>query len=172
MPLYIPELISWQKKVLAYSVLALILYVLLSAIVGHPWISAILATALTISCVYSSKRHKLRLKKMTDERTNEGICTFARSFDRKEVDTWIIRAVHEELQPQMMFPEGTCPLRASDKLEEDLIIDPEEIEDLIPRVAQLTGRSLEDTERNPFYGKITTVGDIVLFINGQPKISA
>ena len=108
---------------------------------------------------------------MADERANEEICTFARSFERNQVDTWILRAVHEELQHHMKFPEGICPLRASDRLEKDLKIDPDDIEDLIPVVAQRTGRSLEHTERNPFFGKIETVSDFVLFINNQPKIT-
>ena len=72
----------------------------------------------------------------------------------------------------MKFPEGTCPLRTSDKLEKDLKIDPDDIEDLIPVVAQRTGRCLENTERNPFFGKIETVGDLVLFINNQPRLNA
>jgi hypothetical protein len=66
-----------------------------------------------------------------------------------------------------------CPAKfiiRVDKLEKDLNIDPEDIEGLIPIVAQRTGRSLESTERNTYYGKVTTVGDILLFINSQPKI--
>lgn len=109
---------------------------------------------------------------MAEERAHEGICTFARSFDRNQVDTWVIRAVHDELQQQVKFPEGACPLRASDTLEKDLKIDPDDIEDLLPVVTQRTGRSLEHTERNPFFGKIETVGDFVLFINNQPKVNA
>jgi len=127
---------------------------------------------LAISIIYESKKHKQRLRKIVDERANEGICTFARSFERNQVDSWIIRAVHEELQHYMKFPEGTCPLRTSDKLEKDLKIDPDDIEDLIPVVAQRTGRCLENTERNPFFGKIETVGDLVLFINNQPRLNA
>jgi hypothetical protein len=70
------------------------------------------------------------------------------------------------------FPDGLCPIRASDKLEKDLSIDPEEIDDLVSIVAQRTGRSLENAESNPCFGKITSVGDLVLFINGQPVIAA
>ena len=171
MPLYMPEPVSWWKKTLAYSVLALLFYILLSAIIHHPWILAVVVI-LAVSTVYSNKKHNQKLREKTDERANEGICTFVRSFDRNQVDAWILRAVHEELQHYMKFPEGTCPLRASDRLEKDLKIDPEDIEDLIPVVAQRTGRSLEQTERNPFFGKIETVSDFVLFINNQPKVNA
>lgn len=169
MPPYIPEHAHWWKKALAYCVLGLLIYVLLSAIIRHPWVLAIVA-ALAITTVYSNKRHKQELRDRADERVNEGICTFARSFDRDQVDTWVIRAVHDELQQHVKFPGGTYPLRASDKLEKDLKIDPDDIEDLLPVLAQRTGRSLEHTEKNPFSGKISTAGDIVLFINAQPNL--
>ncbi|QOX77499.1 hypothetical protein FY034_00590 [Trichlorobacter lovleyi] len=169
MPPYLPEQVHWWKKVLACSVLGLMLYVLLSAITRHPWMLALFA-ALAVTTLYSNKRHRQKLMGMTEERAHEGICTFARSFDRNQVDTWVIRAVHDELQQQVKFPEGACPLRASDRLEKDLKIDPDDIEDLIPVVAQRAGRSLEHTERNPFYKKISTAGDVVLFINAQPHI--
>ncbi|RII24945.1 MAG: hypothetical protein CXR30_19450 [Geobacter sp.] len=171
MPLYLPEQVSWWKKAVAYCVLALLVCILLSVIINHPWVLAIVV-ALAVTTVYSNKRHNQKLREMADERSNEGICSFARSFERNQVDTWILRAVHEELQHYMKFPEGTCPLRASDRLEKDLKIDPDDIEDLIPIVAQRTGRSLEHTERNPFFGKIETVGDFVLFINNQPRVNA
>jgi 4-hydroxybenzoate polyprenyltransferase len=80
MPLYLPEAVSWWKKVLAYCVLALVLCVLLSATIRHPWILAVLIV-LAISIIYESKKHKQRLRKIADERENEGICTFARSFE-------------------------------------------------------------------------------------------
>jgi len=171
MPPYVPETVAIWKQALAWSFLAFMFFALGSAIWKKPWIFAVPA-AVAVFSVFSSWKHRQGLKKHADERLDESICTFARSFERTQVDTWIIRAAHEELQQYMKFPNGVCPLRASDRLENDLKIDPEDIEDLIPIVAQRTGHSLEDTEKNPFYGKITTVGDFVLFINSQPKISA
>ena len=171
MPLYIPEHVSWRKKFLAYCVLALLVYILLSVIINHPWVLA-LVVALAVFTIYSNKKQNQKLREMADERADEGICTFARSFERNQVDTWILRAVHEELQHYLKFSAGTCPLRASDRFEKDLKIDPDDIEDLIPVVAQRTGRSLEYTEKNPFFGKIETVGDFVLFINNQPRENA
>jgi hypothetical protein len=171
MPTYAPEPIRFWKKALAYSFLALMLVVLVYAICSQPWILCALA-GLRAFGAYSNRKHNTKLKKLADARKSEGICTFARSFDRRHVDTWIIRAVHEELQQYLKFPGGVCPVNASDKLEKDLTIDPEDIADLIPIVAQRTGRSLENTERNPYYGKITTVDDFVLFINSQPRIVA
>ncbi len=171
MPLYIPEHVSWWKKALAYCFLTLLVCILLTAIFNLPWMLA-LVVALAVITVYTNKKQNQKLREMAEKRANEGICTFARSFERNQVDTWILRAVHEEFQHYMKFPEGTCPLRASDRFEKDLKIDPDDIEDLIPVVAQRTGRSLEHTEKNPFFGKIETVGDFVLFINNQPRVNA
>src|SRR4051812_38140996 len=38
-----------------------------------------------------------RLARLAADRQGESICTFARSFDCRAIDTWIIRAVFEEL---------------------------------------------------------------------------
>ena len=170
-PAYVPEPISSWKQVAAYSFFALMLVALVYAVWSKPWILAA-CTAVAVFCAFENWMHNKKLKVLANERVDENICTFARSFDRKQVDTWVIRAIYEELQLYVEFPNGTCPLNASDKLENDLNVDPEEIEDLIPIVAQRTGRSLENTEGNSYYGKITTVGDFVQFINSQPKIVA
>ena len=170
MPAYEPERISTWKKVAAYSFLVLMLVVLIYAAWNRPVVLAVLV-GLTGYGVFSSWKHRRKLIKLAEDRANESICTFARAFDRKQVDTWIIRAVHEELQKYVKTPNGTCPLSAADKLEKDLEIDPDDIEELIPIVAQRAGRNLEHTERNPYYGKIVTVGDFVLFMNYQPKIT-
>lgn len=171
MPAYVPEQISLWIKMSACAFLALMLVTLVYAVWSIPWLLAA-GTAVAVFGAYANWKHNNKLKALANERVDESICTFARSFDRKQVDTWVIRAIYEELQLYAEFPNGTCPLNASDNLEKVLNVDPEEIEDLIPIVAQRTGRSLENTEVNPYYGKIKTVGDFVLFINSQPKIIA
>lgn len=171
MPAYVPESISPWKQVAAYSFLALLLVAHVYAVWSKPWILAACA-AVAVFGVYENWKRNRKLMTLANERVDESICTFARSFDRKRVDTWVIRAVYDELQQYATFRDGTCPLNASDKLEKDLNIDPEDIEDVIQIVAQRSVRSLENTEINPYYGKITTVGDFVLFINSQPRIAA
>ncbi len=110
-----------------------------------------------------------RLRRLATARKSESICSFARSFDRRQVDPWIIRAVYEELQPYCRFRGGALPIRASDGLEEDLRIDGEDVSDMVEGVARRTGRSLESTETNPLYGQVYTVGELVLFLTYQPK---
>ncbi|MEM7018209.1 MAG: hypothetical protein AAF512_12820, partial [Pseudomonadota bacterium] len=60
------------------------------------------------------------------------------------------------------------PIKASDNLFETLKFDADDLDlDLVEEIAQRTGRSLEDGESNPYYGKVTTVGNLVLFFNHQ-----
>ena len=113
-----------------------------------------------------------RLRRLAVARNGESICSFARSFDRRRVDPWIIRAVHEELQPYCRFRGGPLPIRASDDLEEDLGIDGEDVSDMVEVIARRTGRSLESAEANPLYGQVHTVGELVLFLTCQPRIRA
>jgi hypothetical protein len=117
-------------------------------------------------------RNRRRLKHLAKLRAGESICEFARSFERNNVDTWVIRAVYEQLQ-DYLGKNPVVPIRAADRLKEDLPIDAEDLEmDLAEEIAQRTGRSLKDTTANPYYGKIRTVEDLVLFFNSQPKAAA
>lgn len=116
-------------------------------------------------------RNKLRRTRLQAERWGEGICTFARAFDRRAVDPWIIRAVHEELQPYFGTRHGPVPLRPADRLYEELGIDGDELDDVAQTIARRTGRPLVDTERNPA-GPILTAGDLVHFFTRQPRVQA
>jgi hypothetical protein len=104
-------------------------------------------------------------------RGGESICSFARSFDTRHTDTWVIRAVHQEIQLLLSSHVPNFPVRASDSLLEDLRIDADELEELLLDIAMRSGRSLDRTESNPFYGKIHTVSDLVLFIAAQPRMN-
>lgn len=135
------------------------------------WFAAILLLVLCGCVAVISRRERRRLEAMGSVRDGESICTFARSFDTRRTDTWIIRAAHQEIQLLLNSYMPHFPLRASDSLLNDLHIDPDEVEDLIMDIAVRSGRSLDDTESNPFYGRIETVSDLVLFMNAQPRMS-
>lgn len=99
-------------------------------------------------------------------RADATICHFARAFERRTVDTWILRATYEHLSQS----HGK-PIRADDRL--DLLdIDPEEIDFEIAGIADHCGRSLDHPDANPFFESITTVRDLVLFLNHQPMLAA
>lgn len=125
-------------------------------------------------CVYVNivgNRRKRRFEAMCSIRDEESICSFARSFPTRQVDTWVIRAVHQEIQQLMKSYVAAFPVRASDALLDDLHMDSDDIDDLLVDIAARSGYSLDETERNPFYGKVNTVRDLVLFINAQPRLA-
>lgn len=109
---------------------------------------------------------KRRQQRMAAERREESICSFVRTFDCRTTDTWIIRAVFEEITAYVRFP-----IRADDRLEDDLKIDPDDVDDLAEAIAQRTRRPLDHCEQNPLYGKVKTVGELVGFFVHQPRRS-
>ncbi|MGC3980199.1 MAG: hypothetical protein QM808_02975 [Steroidobacteraceae bacterium] len=102
-------------------------------------------------------------------RKGESICEFARSFDERSVDTWVVRAVYEQLQ-EHLGSKYQIPIRASDVFGQDLPIDSEDLDmDIASEIAQRTARSMDKMEANPLYGKVKTAADLVHFFNAQPK---
>lgn len=128
-----------------------------------------LFVAVWVSGTMSLNRHRSRLLAIAARREGESICQFARSFDTRVVDTWVIRAVYDVLQQQLEFAKAAFPVRPSDDLKA-LVIDPDDLDmALAPEVARRAGRSVENTEENPYYGKVRTVADLVMFFNAQPR---
>jgi hypothetical protein len=116
------------------------------------------------STIYNNKEHSC-VRQFATERQNESICSFARSFNCRTTDTWVIRAVYEELQ--LFYP--CFPLRATDRFKEDLHMDDEDLADIGLDMAYRSCRSMKNTEMNPMFGNVKTVGDLVRFLNGQPR---
>jgi hypothetical protein len=133
--------------------------------------TAFLILAFCVWVTVVSKRDKRRIEGICVTRDGESICTFARSFSTGHVDTWVIRAAHQEIQQLMKSYIPAFPVRASDSLFDDLHIDSDDIEDLLIEIAARSGHALDETEKNPFYGKINTVRDLVLFVNAQPRLA-
>ena len=110
------------------------------------------------------------LNRLASGRNAESICTFARSFDCRAVDTWVIRAVYETLQ-EWIASDG-FPMRASDRISDDLRLDDEDLDYLAEEIAERSCRTLSDSESNPFYESVTTVRDLVLFFAHQGRSQA
>lgn len=106
-------------------------------------------------------------REMTKRRSNESICDFAKSFPRRTTDTLVLRAVYESLQDFVASP--SVPIRSLDRLVEDLRLGVEDLDDLVDEVSELAGRSTDDWEKNPYFGKVETVGDLVRFTMVQPS---
>jgi hypothetical protein len=131
----------------------------------RPIVFAVILIIAGVSCVLSVVGSR-RQRRLATERRAESICSFARSFDCRETDTWIVRAVFEELASYVQFP-----IRPDDRLEGDLKIDSDGLDDIAEAVVQRTGRPPDACEANPLYGKVKTVRDLVEFFIHQLRRS-
>ena len=77
--------------------------------------------------------------------------------------------MYEELQKYLKGDVDHFPLRATDRIDEDLQIDREDLDELADDIAMRAGYDMTETKNNPLYDKVKTVGDIVLFYGHQPK---
>lgn len=85
------------------------------------------------------------------------------------MDTWVIRAVHDTLQRELESERPAFPIRASDHLEA-ILSDPDDLDlSIVPEVARLSGRWLDDAARNPHYERVRSVVDPVMFFNEQAR---
>lgn len=168
MPKYKPRKAS---KIALFSFLA----IALAVVIYQPWYLAIVAGIAVLVTVWSAidqpkvEKHFIELCK---ERDGFSICEFAREFDAKVVDTWVVRAVYEQLQAALPTKQSV-PIKASDTLFDVLMLDEDDLDlDLVEEIAQRTGRSLEGYENNPYYGKVKTARNLVLFFNHQARANA
>ena len=117
-------------------------------------------------------RQKTSFEKLMAQRAGENICTFRRAFDLREVDPWIVRAVHEEVREVMSIGMGKVdyPIRASDRLVDDLLLEIEDVEDIAETVAARAGYDFTDIQTNPLFGKVFTVGELVMFFTHQRRL--
>jgi hypothetical protein len=169
MPAYAPHgdpvgaLFGCMLFVLLFGAVLICIFPLGRLLVG----GSILILALGSIAFATARQTKLdmaRQRRLASERAGESICTFARSFNCRETDTWIIRAVFEELGEWVSFPP-----RADDSLENDLKIDDLFLVCIAEAVAQRTRRPLEGCEDNPFNEKVKSVRDLVSFFVHQEK---
>lgn len=154
----------------------IILLALAGALVIYAPVYLLVIGAITLLVMVWSKIEQPKtdeyFHKLCEERKGLSICEFAKEFDTRAVDTWIIRATYEQLQAALPT-KHEVPIMASDNLFETLKLDEDDLDlDLAEEIAQRTGRSLNDCEDNPYYGKVTTAGKLVLFFNHQAGANA
>ena len=140
-----------------------------------PWLGIPVLAVIVLAAVGTAvltPRDRRRLRALASTRAGEDIGSFARAFRPNAVDMWIVRAVWDALAPWSTIPEGRVPLRATDRLVEDLKIDPEDLEAVMREIAGRIGRSLERANSHPLYGRVSTIRDLAQLLNGQPRQSA
>lgn len=164
---------KYESKKASKPALIAFFAIAVAIIIYQPWYLLVVAGIALLVIVWSAiDRPKLEkhFQKLCEERSGLSICEFAREFDPKVVDTWIIRAVYEQLQAALPTKKNV-PIKAFDGLFDVLMLDEDDL-DLVEEIAQRTSRSLEDYESNPYYGKVTTARNLVLFFNHQARASA
>ena len=168
MPDYKPEKGSRSALLVGVCIFFAVLYYSPILIV----ITAGIALLLFVWSYFEQPKIDEHFSKLYEDRNNLSICNFAKEFDSRKVDTWIIRATYEEIQRIICFDKA-IPIKADDHLFETLMLDEDDLDfDLMKIISQRTSRSLEQYESNPFYGKVTTVRNLVLFLNCQPVANA
>lgn len=147
--------------------------ILLTAFALMAWNYPVIICLWTLLIVASVVFDSWRKQRMIEWRAGESICQFARSFDYRKTDTRIIRAVYEEVGRFLGTKDRLFPLRAADTLFSDdgLKLDLEDLDLIAEDIAFRAGRSLCDAEHNPYFGRITTVADLVAFFMAQPETS-
>jgi hypothetical protein len=119
------------------------------------------------------RRGVRRLRQLPAARVDESICQFARSFEVRRTDTWVLRAVYEALQDELRWVSPAFPVHADDSIKNDLLIDGEDLDlSIVWCIAERARRRLEHPERNPFSSRVVTVRDLVSFFVHQPRIEA
>ncbi len=166
---YIPDEETLHQKIVSFLAIGITISLLITWIYYYTVLALTILSLLFLWVIYWSPKENKRLARTAESRKGETICEFARSFDRKEIDPWIIRAVWQELQDYLKGKEyGEFPIRESDHIEEFYRIDSEDINDIGIRIAKRIGRDLTSKSKNPYFDKVNTVGDLVLFMNHQP----
>jgi hypothetical protein len=112
-----------------------------------------------------------RMKKIALERSMQSICSYARSFDYRNVDTKIMRSVYEKVQKWAGTYEGLpFPVQSSDDFDTVYQMDLDDLDDIYWEVADELGISTERSEENPYFDKVKTVKELVLFLHHQPRL--
>ena len=155
-----------KRPLWAWPILIAYCFGLIYLAFSCPYISA----AIAILFWSATLVHSRYLRKIGEDRTNESICTFARSFNCRQIDPWVLRAVYEELSRHLAVDGHPLPIRADDQWEKDLRIDPEDFGELAMDIAHRAGRSIEEIGKIPWYEGLKTVRDLVMFFQRQPKL--
>lgn len=113
-----------------------------------------------------------RMKKIVLARGKPDICSYARSFDYRNVDTKIMRSVYDKVQEWAGTYNGQpFPVQSSDDFDTIYRMDPDDLDDIYGEVAEELGISTERAEENPYYDQVKTVKELVLFLHHQPKVT-
>ena len=163
-----PELTkgTYAGRAFAYCVIGLFL----TAVAWLCFTNTVALIIVSLNIIYlviATIKDNKRLRKIAEERVGDNICTFARAFDRRTVDPWTIRAAYDELQEYFCSIGRPFPIRASDRFQDDLKMDGDDLCDLLFAIAERSGHDITFLDAKP---QIHTIGELVTCISNLPKI--
>lgn len=165
---WMPALPACKTPWWGWIVWVLVVAAVVNLIYQVPWILLVAIAAVPLG-KWSEAKAARRLRAWALQRSHRSICTFAREFDFRRTDAWILRAVYEEISRYLAVDGRPVPVGADERWAEDLQIDPEDLEDLLSDIAFRAGRTLENAAENPFLQKMETIRDLVNFLEWQPR---
>ena len=141
-----------------------------AVLIAAPLVVVGVIGVLAAGTIALERRRAVRMGPLLTAREGEDVGTFARAFDRRQgaLDPWAIRAVWNTVMPMTSTRGKLIPLRPTDTFVEDLEIDPEDIEYVIPKLVLQCDRDIEGYATNPYYSELSFVGGLVRFISSQP----
>ena len=141
-----------------------------AAVVAAPVVTVAVISLIALGSAALERRRAVRMGPLLSSREGEDIGTFALAFDRHRgpLDPWAIRAVWNAIVPLTNTRGQLIPLRPTDRFEQDLEVDPEDIEYEIPKLTAQCQRELTGYAENPYYRELGTVEGLVRFISAQP----
>ena len=169
---HMPKYVAMTVSRISWLYLAVMIAGFIFLLVSNPFYTIIFV--LLFCGLFLVGRKEMRqddqhLRALAAKRDGGSICDFARDFEMRQIDAWIVRAVYEQLQQHLKHVHPAFPVRAADRLEEDLRLDAETLEmDIVEEIEQRTGRRVDGASENPYAGPVLTVGDLVLFFQAQP----
>ncbi|WP_415881286.1 hypothetical protein [Neptuniibacter sp. QD34_54] len=129
-------------------------------------IGAIIILMLSLSVL-----EHFRMKRLSNERGEADICEYARSLEYRNVDTKIMREVWNELHLWLGKYDGKpFPIETEDTFESTYNMDPDDLDEIYWAVANRLGIDTEHPENNPYFDKVTSVKNLVLFLHHQPRV--
>ncbi|WP_415896030.1 hypothetical protein ACMXYQ_07065 [Neptuniibacter sp. PT34_22] len=110
----------------------------------------------------------IRMQRLSGERGEVDVCKYAKSFDYRSVDTKIMREVWNELHLWLGKYDGKAfPIKTEDKFEDTYNMDPEDLDDIYLAIADRLGINTENPQKKPYFNKVTSVKNLVLFLHHQ-----
>ena len=159
--------VSWYRSLLAGAFLVLLVVGAGVAVWTRPWLLLLIPT-FWLAYLIDSRIEEKRLAPVREARREESICSFARSVDCRSRDTWVVRAVYEELRDYLGFD-----FRPDDDLFAELRVDEEDFEfDLLPVISRRCGRALKAIDGNPLlsvFQNQSTARTLIGLLEHQPR---